>query len=658
MLLPVLAIALNLTTVSTVDIPAAGGENSFYVGNRAPLTPSPFRKLPVGAIKPDGWLRKQLELEAAGFIGHLTEISPFLDKHNNAWLSKDGQGQHGWEEVPYWLKGFGDLGYVLRDERVIKEARFWIDHVLDAQEKDGWLGPFANKTGDNAHPDMWPNEIMLYALQSYYEYSNDPRVIEAMTRYFKFQLALPDSSAHFFRGGDNMASVYWLYNRTGDKWLLDLVEKIQRRTENWTDGISSWHGVNFAEGFREPAEYGELNRNPKYVKATDSDYFEMRSRFGQVPGGLYAADEDARPGYTDPRQATETCSMVEMMLSNEMLLANTGDANWAERCEDVTFNSLPASMTPDLKGLHYLTAPNLIFMDNGIKAPELEDAGPMLNYNPYDYRCCQHNVSNGWPYFSENLWFATDGNGLGAALYAPCQVEAKVGSGENFTITEDTNYPFDESIRFKFSSDGKASFPLTLRLPSWCQNPTLTLNGTALPIARKGAYAVVNREWMDGDVLEMNLPMDVQVVKWPANHDAVSIQRGPLSYSLKIGERYVRDGGTNLWPALEVRPTTDWNYGLALDHFEVIKKDMPANGQPFDVDTSPIEIKTDARKIAEWTADKLGLVGLLEPSPALTDMPLETVTLIPMGAARLRISSFPTVTTGPGGHVWSTVTPK
>src|SRR5205814_521729 len=143
-------------------------------------------------------------------------------------------------------------------------------------------------------------------------------------------------------------------------------------TAPWASGVPDWHGVNFAQAFREPAEMGLLEPGQGLLDAMERDYQAMRGTYGQVPGGMYGADENARPGYTDPRQATETCAMVEMMLSDEMLLAETGDRKWAERCEDVAFNSLPASMTPDLKALHYLTAPNMPLADRRSKAPGLQ----------------------------------------------------------------------------------------------------------------------------------------------------------------------------------------------------------------------------------------------------------------------------------------------
>ncbi|HPC22338.1 MAG TPA: glycoside hydrolase family 127 protein, partial [Phycisphaerae bacterium] len=280
---------------SLVDRPSINPPNAFHIGNREPLWPVPLVKLPIGAIEPRGWLRTQLQLEADGFSGRLTEISEFLKKENNAWLSPSGEGEHGWEEVPYWLRGFGDLGYVLRDERIITETRLWLEAVLAGQREDGYFGPRANLTRLDGKPDLWPNMIMLNALQSYYEYSGDERVLKFMTNYFRWQLAVPEedflvTSWQHQRAADNLDSVYWLYNRTGDAWLLDLAEKIHRRTANWTEAVANWHGVNIAQAFRGPAVYFQQSCDLQQVLAACERYGEVMLTYGQVPGGGFAAD--------------------------------------------------------------------------------------------------------------------------------------------------------------------------------------------------------------------------------------------------------------------------------------------------------------------------------------------------------------------------------
>jgi hypothetical protein len=649
----------------TVEKPATKTTNSFYVGNRSPLTSSPFIKLPIRAIKPEGWVLRQLELEADGYTGQLLEISKFLKKENNAWLSKEGQGHSPWEEAPYWLKGFCNLGYVLNDKRIIDESQTWIDATITSQREDGYFGPRANlkRIGGNK-PDVWPNMIMLNVLQSYYEYSGDKRVIELMTKYFRWQLTVPDEDflEPFWqnqRASDNLASVYWLYNLTGDAFLLELGQKIHRNTADWTGGVASWHVVNIAQCFRGPAVFYQQSKDTKFLDATERDYQTVMGIYGQVPGGMFGADENARPGYIGPRQAAETCAMVEMMLSDEILLTFTGDPLWADRCEEVTFNSLPPSMTPDMKALHYLTAPNMILCDRHNKSPGVQNGGPMFLFNPHIHRCCQHNAGHGWPYYAQHLWLATPDNGLAAVLYAPSQVTAKVGNGTKVTIRENTNYPFDEKIELSIKTNKRVEFPLYLRVPGWCQNPQVEINGKRVKVqAKPRSYIIIDRRWSNGDNVNLTLPMSITLTKWEKNKNCVSVNRGPLTYSLKIGEKYVRAGGTDKWPAWEIHPTTDWNYGLLLNEdnpassFEFNRKSWPADNQPFEAKVAPIQLRTRAKKIPAWKKDHLGMVGNIQDSPVKSDEPTETVILIPMGCARLRISAFPTIGTGPEAHEW------
>ncbi|MBE3068776.1 MAG: glycoside hydrolase family 127 protein, partial [Planctomycetes bacterium] len=312
------ACAAGDTRVATVRQPPTDRRGALYPSNREPLAASPFARLPIGAIRPKGWLRHMLELEAAGMVGHLTEISPWCKAEGNAWLSPEGKGHSGWEELPYWLKGFGDLGYVLGDERITKEARRWLEGILASQRDDGWFGPRANLTSAGGKPDIWPNMLALNCLQSYYESTGDERVIGLMTRYFRWQMNLPaddfmSGSWQKRRGGDNLESVYWLYNRTGEAWLLDLARKVHERTDDWTAGIANWHGVNFCQGFREPATYWMQARDDVFRQATYRNYETVIGLYGQAPGGMFAADENCRKGYDDPRQGAETCSIVEFM---------------------------------------------------------------------------------------------------------------------------------------------------------------------------------------------------------------------------------------------------------------------------------------------------------------------------------------------------------
>jgi len=649
--------------VSVVEGPPTTKRNEFYLSNRDPLQPNPLIKLPIRAIEPHGWLRKMLELEAAGFTGHLAEISRFLRKEDNAWINPKA-GPHGWEEVPYWLKGYANLAFVLRNEVLLEEAKTWIEQAIKSQQPDGWFGPESNRTRLDGNPDLWPNMIMLFCLQDYYDYTGDERVLQLMVKYFKHLSGIPAEQFlpdywDKIRAGDQLYSILWLYNRTGETWLLDLARKTHRNAARWDEDVINWHNVNIAQAFGEPTTYWILSKRPDDLKASYRNYDKVRGTYGQVPGGMFGADENARPGRTDPRQAVETCGMVEMMLSCETLTWITGDPLWADRCEDVAFNSLPAALSADLKALRYLTAPNMAVSDRKDKSPGVQNGGPMFHMNPHDHRCCQHNWGHAWPYYAQHLWFATPDDGLAAVLYSASRVSATVSGAETVTIEERTRYPFGEQVTFTVSTSRPARFPLYLRVPGWCSGAAVSVDGERSPVkGSAGRYIRIARLWRNGDTVRLDLPMMIALRRWEENHNSVSVDRGPLTYSLRIGEKYVRSGGSGKWPAWEILPTTPWNYGLVLDEtnpagsFQVVKRDWPSNDMPFTHEGTPIEIRAKGKRIPQWQLDKHGLVAELQDSPVKSDQPVETITLIPMGAARLRISAFPVTGEGADAQTW------
>jgi hypothetical protein len=650
--------------VRSVSAPPADHSTTLYPTNRDPLAASPFVKLPIGSINPAGWLRGQLDLMRNGMTGHLEEISPWCNFETSAW--KDPKhGKNGWEEMPYWLKGYADLGYVTNDPTIIAHAKKWIEAILASQDDDGWFGPAVLKTSLKGKPDMWPHMLALNVLQSFYEYSGDKRVLPFMARYFAWQAKVPD--ADFFTGywdkmriGDNIESIYWLYNRTGDKSLLALAQRIHQHGARWDKGVANWHGVNFTQGFREPAIFSMQSKNPADRAATYDDYDTAIEKYGQFPGGGFASDENARPGYTDPRQGFETCSMVEAMHSFEMLTRITGDPAWADRTEEMAFNNLPASSTPDYRALHYLTGANMVQLDKENKAPGIENSGTMLSYSPFAvYRCCQHNISHGWPYFAEELWLGTSDAGLCASIYSESEVTAKVADGQTVKITETTDYPFADRVTFKLALAKPVTFPLYLRVPKWTPSAAVQINGNDVSVETKPpCYLVLEREWKDGDTVILDLPMQTTLRTWTKNHNAVSVDRGPLTYSLKIGEKYQPYGKSKDWPEFEVYATTPWNYALVLDDkdpassFESTATGGPLPANPFK--DPPLSIKAKAQRLPQWTLDNNNLLHPLQASPTKSSQPIESIELIPMGAARLRITAFPVIGQGPDAKEWTT----
>ena len=644
------------------------GINAYYPSVSAPVQPQQLVKLPYGSIRPEGWIRRQLELQKDGLCGHLGEISAWLQKEDNAWLSSGGQW--GWEEVPYWLRGYAATGMMLNDPAMLEESRIWIEAILSSQREDGYFGPAPNKHPrlmpgkKDGCPDYWPNMVAIWILQDYYEFTSDERVLPFMLRYFRYLDSLKDDELYTTywensRAGDNLWSVAWLYARRPEPWLLAFADKIHRCMADWTSpsSLPNWHNVNIAECFREPATYYLFKRDSALLRATYRDYDLVRRAYGQVPGGMFGADENARNGYIDPRQGTETCGFAEQMASDEILLLITGDPLWAENCEDVTFNSFPAAFMPDNRSLRYITSPNMTVSDSENHSPSIQNRGPYLSMNPFSSRCCQHNHGFGWPYYAAHLVFATPDNGAAVLLYNACEARVKVGDGTEVTLKEETHYPFEETVRFTVSTPSEVLFPLYLRIPSWCGKAGVRVDGKQVSVPG-GQYARIERKWKEGDTVELELPMEISFREWAVNQHSVSVDYGPLTLSLEIGEEYIRmdsretatgssrwqeGADASAWPSWTIKATTPWNYALDMSvpvRFKE-RRPWPADDNPFTLESVPLRFTATAARVPSWGLDDTGFTEVLPEESAPRSPESETVTLVPMGAARLRISAFP-----------------
>lgn len=380
---------------------------------------------------------------------------------------------------------------------------------------------------------------------------------------------------------------------------------------------------------------------------------------------MFGSDENARLGYIDPRQGVETCGMVEQMASDEIMLRMTGDPFWAEHCEEVAFNTYPAAVMPDFKALRYITSPNHVVSDSENHYPGIANSGPFLAMNPFSSRCCQHNHAFGWPYFAEHLVLATPDNGVAAVMYSACEATVKVADGQEIILHEETHYPFEETIRFTVSTDTDVRFPMYFRIPSWTAKASVSVNGKHAGKAVPGKYVRIDRIWKDGDRVTLEFPMSLSMRRWQVNKNSISVDYGPLSLSLKIDEKYVRknssetaiwdskwqkDADPEKWPATEIYPDSPWNYALVLSgkgnplsDIRIVRKDWPQDDFPFTLGSVPLEFRATGRRIPFWTVDGTGLCSVL-PDEGVKTGPDEPVTLVPMGAARLRISAFPNVT--------------
>ncbi|MFI9797332.1 beta-L-arabinofuranosidase domain-containing protein [Streptomyces sp. NPDC052302] len=643
-------------TAAALGVPLAGLAAAAPAPSAGTPVPDRFRRLRPGSVTARGWLAGQLRLQLDGLCGRFESGSHFLDFSATGWVHPE---RGGWEEVPYWLRGYIPLAVATGDTAALKRSREWVDAILATQESDGFFGPRALRTSLDGGPDFWPFLPLLQALRSYEEYTGDRRVVPFLVRFLRFMNAQGsgafDRSWVSYRWGDGLDVAVWLHRRTGEDFLLDLAAKMHTHGADWTGAAPSRHNVNIAQGFREPAQYAQLTGSAELTRATYRAYDTVMDEYGRFPGGGLAGDENYRPGFTDPRQGFETCGIVEFMASHELLTRITGDPVWADRCEELAFNMLPASLDPEGKAVHYITCANSVDLDDRSKTQgQFQNGFAMQAFQAGvdQYRCCPHNYGMGWPYFTEELWLGTPDGGLAAAMYAPSSVRTQVAGGTTVTVTEATDYPFGDTVTFTVSTPRPVRFPLVLRVPGWCDGPELRVNGAVFAASDGPSWARVERTWRDGDTVRVRFPQQARLRTWEGQHGAVSVERGPLTYSLAIGERYERIGGTDTFPAHAVHATTPWNYGLVPDTpLTVSRTGSGVPAQPFTPQATPLRITAQARRVPEWIADDEHVVAPLQDGPARSTAAVETVTLIPSGAARLRITSFPTA--APDGRPWT-----
>jgi len=610
--------------------------------NRLPLAESALLVLPLGAVKPRGWLRRQLEVQATGQTGHLPEFWESLNE-NSGWLGGTGES---WERGPYYLDGLVPLAYLLDDDRLIGIVEKWMGWILNSQDAVGHFGP-------SGLADWWPYGPVLKAITQHHEATESPLTIPLLERFFAYMrrdLAL--NRLHTWskmRWADTVLSVAWLYNRNSDPELLDLAAQLMAQGYDWAHHFTDFphtqkqsvrfpmrtHVVNTAMGIKTPAVQYLLTGWEELRRASWTALQVLDEFHGQATG-IFTGDEHLAG--KSPTQGAETCAVVETMFSLEFLMSMFADPAFGDRLERIAYNALPGAFSADTWQHQYDQQANQVlctiarrrWTNNG-------DDANLFGLEP-NFGCCTANQHQGWPKFVQSLWMATPDGGLAATAYGPCEVKARC-RGADVRIEVDTEYPFDDTVRMTVHTSAPVTFPLSLRIPGWTSEPTLDVLGARLP-AEPGSFARVEREWSDGDTVTLTLPMSVRAER--RFNDALTLHRGPLVYSLRVGERWERIRGADPCPDYAVHPTTPWNYSLAVDpeRPEAIVERHPIGDMIFSPDPAPIELRVKGRLVPEW-----GIIDNqaadVPQNPVTSDAPEEELVFVPYGCAKLRMTELP-----------------
>ncbi len=590
-------------------------------------------------IKPEGWMKRQLQIQAQGLSGNLHKIWP--DIRESAWI---GGEREGWERVPYWLDGFIPLAYLLEDEKMIATAKKYIDAIISKQESDGWICPCPKQK--RAEYDTWAVQLITKTLKVYYDCSGDERIPEVIYKALKnYYDLLKNGEVSLFNWGkhrwfETFIALNFIYEKYGDEWIKDLARILREQGFDYNTATKLWktprriwrfdtHIVNLAMMLKWEAVSCSL-LGEEYTDNAE----KLRSILEKYNGTVYASftGDECLSGIS-PVQGTELCAIVEQMYSYELLYAYTGDRKWAEQLEILAFNALPATISEDMWTHQYDQMSNQIACEKfnliapfGTNGPESHLFGLEPNFG-----CCTANFNQGFPKLALSTFMHSEDTVINSVML-PSRLNA-----DGISITLETDYPFVNKMNYTINAE--KAFTFIIRVPSFAEK--LTVNG---------AEAETKDLTFDITEGETKISLEFETTPFFKNrpNDLFAVQNGSLLFSLPVSyekkmHEYIKDGVERKFPYCdyELVPTSDWNYAYCSTAVEAERNG--AGDIPFSQDKPPVTLRALMKKI-KW-GTRYGFKTVCAKVPKLLE-PLgeaEYMQLIPYGCAKLRMTEMPLI---------------
>ena len=663
---------LFLVFVSCSELLAAQGENRNYTLEKIQRyqqeakVPPVFIPLEIGEVTPEGWLLDWASNAANGITGHLDDYESVF---RNGWKGFGFQAKDanedgtGWpiEQCTYWLDGALKLGYMLNDTMLIRKTSRRLNLVVNGVLNGGET--FIYWEPRSAVDDLfnnWAHGLMGRALVSYYQATHNPRILKALVKVYK-KFPLKNKSKAFMRlnrGTTNLDAMTETYLMSGEKAILDSILSFSRESL-FTNAVTAWnnlnlsdrnegvHGVSFYEILKVPSLVYPWTGNRKDLDAT-LNMLKWGETGNLLPMGV-CSSEEYLAGIGSIRNI-ETCNVPTSMWSFSWLLRLTGNGKWGDKIERVFFNAGPAPVARDFKTMCYYQSANR-FGKEVPEAPPVPEKGDLtFTDHGCSVLCCVGNCNNIIPDYIGNMWMATMDNGLAATLYGPCRLRKNI-NGAALQIDCHTRYPFGNKIRMSVGLSSDVRMPLYFRIPRWCKQPSVAVNGKKMALNTKDEFVKIDRTWKNGDVISLDFPKTVQVSKgqenaYPQIHYFLKSQRAAASTKVANPFEYVTYGP--LLFSLPLKDTDanniapDVKYGYALDlnpqkgnqDVKIINRPMPEkwSWQP----DAPVQLKVKVREFPWKPAE-------MQPLPAnpVIGGKQTTVTLIPYGCTKFRVTMFP-----------------
>lgn len=620
-----------------------------------------MEKLNLTEIKPEGWLLDQLKNQMQGLIGILYEMWDSVGSYSG-WLGGSGES---WERAPYYLDGLLPLSYYLEDKEHWDLCCRFIEWTLNSQDETGNFGPLSTK-----NKEQWSRYAMLKVLIQYEEITGDERVIPFAVNYLKYITELSKTVKirewSEARIPDLLYVAKWVYDKTKNPEILELMAQIDRNSLDWCDYLEdfpfprpasyyiNWkrfeeqtsrysleemapyhktHIVNVTMGFKHPAVRAVYDTKKDYEKIALEGIQEVIRKHG-VASGCINGDEHLAGN--NPIQGSELCSVVEYMFSLQALIESFGNTEFGDQMERLAYNALPATITEDFMGHQYLQQANQIIVDDSERPWFNNESDSTIFGLEPNFGCCTANMHQGWPKFVNSLWYRENDTTLMSMVFAPNTVTTVLG-GEKVSVQLETGYPFRDQLNYTVKESPAKEITIKIRIPRWCREPQVTCEGAGIEINMDTYEILVKKEFSAGDRIEVRLPMEIRYTNW--YHNSVAVERGPLVYGLDIKERWEVKKEVAGVKDYYIYPESDWNYALSAD--ETAKaEEREITNVPFSKNAAPVRLELCGRKVESWRAES-GNTTEIPVSPVAVSGKDEKITLIPFGCTKLRISQFP-----------------
>jgi hypothetical protein len=519
------------------------------------------RFLKAGEILPEGWIREQMRLDLKeGYLPHYGAINPtvthelFVRQERNS--GRDYDSMKSWwsgEHEGYWKDAILRMAFLCDDAPLKAQAIEWLDAIVAAQGGDGYIGIY--EPGDapdtrfrhtDENGELWTQSRIFQALAAGYEFTGKQSYLDALIRAVDCTMANDPGNYFASESKEGGAShgigffdtLYYLHTETGERKYADYIVRLYRnfndvkvrdddlKTEKLLreEGFSC-HGAHVAEGLFVPALVASLTGDPEDRSAAKRVLGKLRRHL--TPGGAMVCDEDVEEQPGSGAAAYEYCGIAEGVQSLTKLKAIQGDSEAMEMVETMTLNAGQGARFPVLTATAYLAH------DNQFEALS-EKNEQRFAYGAFHTAaaCCSLNAGRLMPYYVGAMWMR-EPNGLTAELYGPCRVRTVI-DGTAVTLREETNYPFEDSIRFHVDADRPVDFSLRLRIP--VEAAGVELAGLEAS-ERKGGYLVIRREWKNGDSFALDFDFPIRTLRETAESGEYYLKRGALVFSLPLEHR-------------------------------------------------------------------------------------------------------------------------